>query len=392
MNTSFSPDGMAGGTAAPARILMTADASPGIWTYVMELARALQPGGSEILLAVMGPALSPAQRAEVAGLRHVQVREKPFALEWMADPWHDVTRGGDWLLELEERFVPGVVHLNHYCYGSLPWSAPVLIAAHGCVLSWWQAVHGEGSPQSWTRYHAEVAAGLRGANIVTASTQAMLDGITRLYAPIPRLFPSQRAPRFPEFRVVPHGADAARFRPLGKCPSVLSVGNAGDGACNGELLDAVAAELRWPVVWAVEGGEPSGSWKHLRLLDARANAAGMEHQFGQAAVFALPSRYEPFGFAPLHAALAGCALVLSDIPILRETWGDAALYASPENKSAFGTALRRMVEDASLRTTMAARARARALLQSPEKMAEGMGACYRALFSPRLDAVEARAS
>jgi glycosyltransferase involved in cell wall biosynthesis len=171
----------------------------------------------------------------------------------------------------------------------------------------------------------------------------------------------------------------------------LSAGNAGDGACNGELLDAVAAELPWPIVWAGEG-EPAGAWKHLQVMDARANAAAMEHQFGQAAVFALPSRYEPFGFAPLHAALAGCALVLSDIPTLRETWGDAALYASPEDKSAFGTSLRRMVEDASLRTTMAARARARALEQSPERMAEGIGACYHALLSPRLEAVEARAS
>lgn len=370
--------------------MMTADASAGVWTYTMELARALQPGGGQILLAVMGPALSPAQRAEAARLGHVQVREKPLALEWMADPWRDVTRAGDWLLELEARFAPGVIHLNHYCYGSLPWNAPVLIAAHGCVLSWWQAVHGEGSPQSWTRYHAEVAAGLRGANLVTASTQVMLEGLARLYAPIPRLLHSQSAPRFPEFQVVPHGADAARFRPLAKCPWILCAGNAGEGACNGDLLDAVAAELPWPVVWAVEG-EPSGAWKHLQLLDARADGAGMEPPFGRAAVFALPSRYEPFGFAPLHAALAGCALVLGDIPSLRETWGDAAMYASPEETPAFGTALRRMVEDAPLRETMAARARARALEQTPQRMAEGMWTCYRSLLAPHAEALEAHA-
>ncbi|MDD5351441.1 MAG: glycosyltransferase family 4 protein, partial [Chthoniobacteraceae bacterium] len=306
-------------------------------------------------------------------------------LEWMADPWGDVTRAGDWLLELEARFAPGVVHLNHYCYGSLPWDAPVLIAAHGCVLTWWQAVHGEGSPQSWTRYHAEVAAGLRGANMVTAPTQAMLDGLTRLYAPIPRLFSTQNAPRFPAFRVIPHGADPERFQPLAKRPFILSAGNAGDGACNGELLDAVAAELPWPVAWAPEGEIP-GVCKHLQICEARADAADL---FGQAAVFALPSRYEPFGFAPLHAALAGCALVLGDIPSLRETWGDAALYASPEDAPAFGAALRRLVEDASFRETMAARARARALEWTPRRMAEEMRACYRALHAPRPETVVA---
>ena len=387
MNGTFSSDCMGEDAAAPVRILMTADARAGVWTYVMALARALQPGGAEILLAVMGSALTSAQRAEAARLGHVRVLEKPFSLEWMADPWRDVARAGDWLLELEARFAPGVIHLNHYCYGSLPWNAPVLIAAHGCVLSWWQAVHGEGSPQSWTRYHAEVAAGLRGANLVTASTQVMLEGLTRLYAPIPRLLHSQRAPRFPEFHIVPHGADAAWFQPLAKSHLILSAGNAGDGTCNVDLLDAMASELPWPVVWAAEG-EPSGAWKHLQLLDSRADGAERKRQFGQAAVFVLPSRYEPFGFAPLHAALAGCALVLSDIPSLRETWGDAALYAPPEEEHAFGAALRRMVEDASLRETMAARARARALEQTPQRMAEGMWACYRALLVPHQEALE----
>ena len=45
----------------------------------------------------------------------------------------------------------------------------------------------------------------------------------------------------------------------------------------------------------------------------------------EAAIFARPARYEPFGLAILEAAQAGCALVLGDIPSLRELWADAAL-------------------------------------------------------------------
>ncbi len=33
----------------------------------------------------------------------------------------------------------------------------------------------------------------------------------------------------------------------------------------------------------------------------------------------LPARYEPFGLSVLEAALSGCALVLGDIPSLRES-------------------------------------------------------------------------
>ena len=144
------------------RVLMTADATEGVWSYVMELVQALRPSGMDILLAVMGPGLSPQQRAQAARFVHVGICEKPFALEWMKDPWREVTQAGDWLLELEEQFEPHVVHLNHYSHGSLPWNAPVMISSHGCVLSWWQAVHGDQSPHpAWTRYHAEVSAGLR---------------------------------------------------------------------------------------------------------------------------------------------------------------------------------------------------------------------------------------
>ena len=366
---------------SPSRILMTADASEGVWTYVVELLRALRPSGAEILLAVMGPALSPQQRAQVARFVHVGLYEKPFALEWMKDPWRDVTSAGDWLLELEEQFAPHIIHLNHYCQGSLPWNAPVMISAHGCVLSWWQAVHGDQSPHSWTRYHAEVSAGLRGANVVVAPTCAMLESLTRLYAPIPRLLHLQNGARFPEFRTVPLGCNVSFFPPRTKRECVLSVGCPGDKAQNFEMLDAVARDLPWPVLLAAKGlcaEECCAELSHLNLIHAP-DSQEIATQLGQAAIFALPARYEPFGFAALQAALAGCALVLGDIPCLRETWGDAALYASPDDKDAFAAVLHRLVNDADLRVEMADRARTHALEFTPERMAEGILDCYRGL-------------
>ena len=49
----------------PRKILMTADAIGGVWTYALELVRALAPHGVEIALATMGGPVSPAQRKEL---------------------------------------------------------------------------------------------------------------------------------------------------------------------------------------------------------------------------------------------------------------------------------------------------------------------------------------
>ncbi len=376
---------------SPSRILMTADASEGVWSYVMELAAALRSSGTDILLAVMGPQLSPEQRAQATRFVHVGLCEKPFALEWMEDPWHDVTQAGDWLLELEEQFEPHVIHLNHYCHGSLPWSSPVMISAHGCVLSWRKAVYGEQSLHpSWHRYHTEVSAGLRGANLVIAPTCAMIDSLTRLYAPASRVNHFQNGSRAAEFRAIPFGCDAVRFQPMMKREYVLCVGTPGDKTQNLEMLDTLAHDLPWPVVLGCKGPFADIRCTALPRLHAlhATNAAEMASAQCQASIFALPTRYDPFGIAPLEAALAGCALVLGNIPSLRETWGDAALFASADDEDAFAAVLHGLIDDGDLRREMAGRARAHALQMTPERMANSILECYRELSSQPASPVE----
>src|SRR5690606_4941860 len=102
-------------------------------------------------------------------------------LEWQDDPWRDVTRAGHWLLELEAARAPDIVHLNGFAHGSLPFSAPKVVVAHSCVVSWWHAVRGEAPPTSWERYRLEVSAGLAGADHVVAPTSWMLEEVGRHY-------------------------------------------------------------------------------------------------------------------------------------------------------------------------------------------------------------------
>jgi glycogen(starch) synthase len=91
----------------------------------------------------------------------------------------------------------------------------------------------------------------------------------------------------------------------------------------------------------------------------------------RAAVFALPARYEPFGLCALEAAMSGCALVLGDIPSLREVWQDAAVFVPPDRPGALEAALQRLIADPVLRAATAARCRRRAGRFTLSKMARG---------------------
>ena len=145
------------------RVLMTADTVGGVWTYALELCEGLGRRSVAVTLATMGPAPSDEQRAAAARISNLELVESRSKLEWMEDPWADLKAAGDWLLHLEAAVEPDLVHLNGYALAALPWTRPVLVAGHSCVLSWWQAVHGEAAPAEWSRYREAVARGLRAA-------------------------------------------------------------------------------------------------------------------------------------------------------------------------------------------------------------------------------------
>jgi len=124
---------------------MTADTIGGVWTYAMELAAGLTSRGVRVSLATMGAPVSADQREEAAEAG-VDLFQSRYKLEWMDSPWVQVDAAGDWLLDLESKLQPDLVHLNNYVHGDLPWRAPVVVVGHSCVYSWWDAVHGSEPP------------------------------------------------------------------------------------------------------------------------------------------------------------------------------------------------------------------------------------------------------
>lgn len=365
---------------------MTADPLGGVWTYALELAAALAAGsGAETALATLGGEPNERQRARAEAVPGLRLLVSDFRVEWMDEPWDDVRRSGRWLRALERSLRPDVVHLNGYAHGSLDFRAPVLVVGHSCVLSWWEAVRGEAAPPRYGRYRDAVAAGLRGADRVVTPTAAMLDALRRHYGPLPSA------------RVVANGRSGRGFRPAPKGRRIVACGRLWDDGKNLAALERAAPDLPWPVEVVGSLRHPHGGKRTAEGLRCAGPLPedGVARRMRRAAVCAHPARYEPFGLVPVEAALCGCALVLGDIPTLREVWGDGALFVDPDDPPALEGALRRLIDDRFLRAELAGRACRRARRLTPSRMADRYLALYRELLeersAPRIPAGAGRA-
>jgi glycosyltransferase-like protein len=157
--------------------------------------------------------------------------------------------------------------------------------------------------------------------------------------------------------VIPNGVDAARFAraagPAGAAARatwrtqlgryVLSIGGIEPRKGSLELLEAYAllrADLT-DVRLVIAGGETLFDYRNYRArwykrateLDVEPVILGPVHHetlpalVAAAAAFAFPSTKEGFGLAAMEALAAGVPLVLSDLPVFREIFADAARFA-----------------------------------------------------------------
>jgi glycogen synthase len=394
---------------------MTTDCVGGVWTYSLDLARELGRSGAEVVLATMGAPLTADQRAaaETAGL--ASLHESEFALEWMDAPWDEVDAAGDWLLELAAAESVDVVHSNSFSHGALDWRRPVVVVGHSCVVSWWRAVHGHDPPPEWDEYRRRVTAGLRGADALVAPTRAMLAELESAYG---------------ASGMVIHNGSSAPEIDAPKEPFILAAGRLWDPAKGLDLLDAAGAGLDWPILAAGESERPaprespvgksasaapssesaapasesavpapgsaapastsaapaSTSAARASATDIRALGRLAPRELARlrerASIFVAPARYEPFGLGILEAARAGCALVLADIPSLRELWSGAAAFADPRDARALNDAVAALIADSDERRRLARAARMHARRYSAERMARGYARLYERLLSP----------
>ncbi len=333
------------------RILMTADAVGGVWQYSVDLISALEKHGVEVLLATLGPAPSQEQRNQLKQISNARLAEGDFALEWMESPWQDVDRSKDWLLDLEQKFHPDVIHLNGYALANARCQSPIVSVAHSCVYSWWSAVHGCAPGAEWDEYHHRVTEGLRRSAAVVAPSCSMSESVVLHYG-------LDRA----RIYVISNFSLARVSTASEKEPCLLAAGRVWDKAKNIVLLDSIASQVIWPMHVAGKCGSIedssiySGSMLRLGALSHEDLLQWME----RASIFVHPALYEPFGLAVLEAAMSQCSLVLADIPSLRELWQGAAVFVDPHDPEAWSRELNRLVADSFEREHLAVQALTRA--------------------------------
>lgn len=350
------------------RVLITTDVVGGVWQFTQELTEGLLSSQCAVALISLGGEPSPSQREWVSDLRgsagevfHFQSCNEP--LEWMQDNPRSYWDVAPQILDMCDRFDPDLLHLNQFCFGALPVDAPKIITAHSDVLSWADACRTQPlEPSEWlTRYCDLVRTGLQAADAVAAPTRWMLGALGANFA-LPGLSV-----------VIENGRTrpAIKEEPRGKY--AITAGRLWDEAKDVKMLQDVRSPFSLRV--AGERGATNAVNANPSSIEylGKLSEAELFREFRRSAIYICTSRYEPFGLAPLEAALCGCAVVARDIASLREVWGDGAMYFVDAESL---TKLLVKLEDTDLLAQAQGRSAARARHFTREKMVEKYLALY----------------
>jgi glycosyltransferase involved in cell wall biosynthesis len=370
-------------------ILITTDTVGGVWNYTRELVTGLVRRGVRVTLVSFGGMPTTAQSAWLAEVHGVRYLPTGFGLEWMQDAQGDLRTSARFLRNVIRDSKPDLMHLSQFYYGAMNVTVPKIVVAHSDVMSWYREVRGAQPKDRWAKwYRGVVERGLAGASLVIAPSKWMLRSIDDNFS-------GQNRDGQRKTRVIYNGRTPGLFDPMAcKENYAASAGRLWDEGKQSRLLMEVERPAL-PIVVAgatkpggvSAHGESSGAAVAGVQLVGELSEGAMRKLLSRAAIYIATSKYEPFGLAPLEAALSRCALVANDIPSLREVWGDAALYFRKDDARSLGEALALMHGDPELRGDYANRAYQRALRHyTAERMVDEYLAAYGALIDHRVKA------
>ena len=81
--------------------------------------------------------------------------------------------------------------------------------------------------------------------------------------------------------------------------------------------------------------------------------------YKNAQLFMFPSLYEGFGLPPLEAMACGCPVAVSDLPVLKEVCGDAAIYFNSESEEDMAAKIINICEDKELKQSLVSKGKER---------------------------------
>lgn len=357
------------------RVLMTTDTIGGVWTFTQELTTGLLAEGSSVTLVSLGRTPNTEQQlwanaTEQDWNGRFSFHSLQTSLEWMHDNARAYSDAAPLLFELASRCKADLVHCNQFCFGSLPVSIPKLVTAHSDVLSWADGCRSAPlEDSSWLRrYRSLVTDGLEQADSIVAPTQWMLEALSNNFQlPVPQ-------------HVVSNGLTLQPSEPRARKLQAITAGRLWDEAKNIEML----SHVRWPMPLMIAGEDFEGvaQHNHAEFVGNLPRQALLSH-FAESAIYICSSKYEPFGLAPLEAALCGCAVLAHDIPSLREVWGCGALYfRDPDTLS---KTLQSLITNPQTLAKAQARSLARARRYSRTAMTSAYLSVFEALIAPKED-------
>jgi glycogen synthase len=356
------------------RALITTDTVGGVWRFTQELCAGLLEAGDTVALLGFGRLPSPAQQADCMRLATAWGEAFCFEgsdvpLEWMQNNPRCFEAGATVIRKLAERFEPDLVHSNQFCWGAMELGIPKVVTAHSDVLSWARACRGGGLEESpWiARYRTLVQRGLDGADVVTAPTRWMLDALGEGF----RLAG--------DTSVIPNGIEIRPASAGARRLHAVTAGRIWDEAKDVALLEQVRSPI--PLIAAGDPVCPDTStlcpvprFSGVKLLGALGHRALLQ-LFRESTIYLCTSLYEPFGLAPLEAALCGCAVLARRIGSLEEVWGDSAHYF--EDAEELSALLAWLYED----PESLHKAQRQAAVRAARYSAHEMVGSYRALYS-----------
>jgi glycosyltransferase involved in cell wall biosynthesis len=383
-------------------ILVTADTVGGVWNYTRELVTGLSRRGIRVTLVSFGGNPETERSAWLGELSNVDYIPTQFRLEWMQNAQRNLEESAKYLLNIIREQKPDLLHLSQFYYGALDVGLPKLVVAHSDVMSWSRTVHGAEPHGQWAEWYRKVVLrGLAGASLLVAPSRWMLGCVESCYG-------EQR-----HSRVIYNGRTPAQFHPhANKLIYAASAGRLWDEGKQSHLLmnlrnPPLPILLAGATSLACEPAETSaanskqvgavGEVADREIAGAVGNPGvrcvgelsedGMRQILSQASIYVATSKYEPFGLAPLEAALSHCAIVANDIESLREVWGDAALYFRSSRCESLVDALRLLHGSRALCEVYADRAYEHALQHyTAERMVDEYVQAYAALLERQAEA------
>jgi glycosyltransferase involved in cell wall biosynthesis len=336
------------------------------------------PGAHGLARSVLGLASQLSEPADGSSLRILvnTHREQLFSLDTL--PAHadvidtGITPGAAHrcreLAVLLRALHAAALYVPYMSFTPLLPTCPFVVTLHDTTLE-----KSAGYAGGWLRQQASVAGTrlvLRHAAAVTAPSSASLAEIRERYpwAPHTTLVPNGiQAAVFADV----HGAAVARARERYQLPAefVLAVG-AHRPHKNHQVLVRALSHLPERVHLVLVGYFDPNFRDPLPALIARLGLRDrvrlvpevddelLPAVYRAASAFAFPSLSEGFGLPALEALAAGVPSAVSDIPVLKEVTGGAALLVAPHDVRAWTDALSALLHDTGLRARTAAAGRA----------------------------------